>query len=81
MSDILLHDVDPALERALEARARANARSVSDEIKATLAQTLPVQSNNMGVGSKLAALIPPELWVDEVFHSVDVVVDDSPDFS
>lgn len=72
MSDILIRDLDPAIERALE--ARAHGRSVSEEIMAFLADDLNLPASETGVGSWLAGLISPDLWGERVFSSVGAVL-------
>ncbi len=88
MSDILVRNVDPALKKRLKARARANERSLSDEVKAlverglaeapiSLARSTPAK----GVGTRLSELIPPELWTDDFIVPRDKSGREPPDFS
>mgnify|MGYP001012207098 CR=1 FL=1 len=56
MSDILIQDVDPALKMTLEERARANHRSLSDEVKALVEKGLREATSRKGLGSQIHEL-------------------------
>ncbi|WP_342360064.1 FitA-like ribbon-helix-helix domain-containing protein [Terrarubrum flagellatum] len=86
MSDILIHDVDPALKALLEARARAAGHSLSDEAKALLEQGLGGVGRKQiisaeGIGTQLSKLIPPELWTDDFIVEREKIDRPPPDFS
>ncbi len=80
MTDILVRDVDPALARSLKARARANERSLSDEVKAVLERDFAA-AKSVGLGTELRSLIPPELWTDDLIVRRDKEEREPPDFS
>lgn len=81
MSDILIRNVDPALKKRLKARARANERSLSDEVKALVESGLAGATGETGLGTQLRALIPPELWTDDFIVARDAPEREPPDFS
>ncbi|MCC6890864.1 MAG: hypothetical protein IT536_20245 [Hyphomicrobiales bacterium] len=76
MTDMLIRKIDPKLKRALEKRARAHGRSLSEEAKLALQRGLDVPEPPQQLGTFLFALLPDEFrGEDLVFHRDDV---DSP---
>lgn len=65
MPDVLIRDMSPEMKQRLAARAKANRRSLSAEIKATLDATLAEAATPRsapGVGSMLAELFKDLDW-------------------
>ncbi len=56
MADVLMRDLDPELKRALQARARAHGRSLSDEAKALLRAAIADAAPERPAGTALVAL-------------------------
>ncbi|MDB5521347.1 MAG: hypothetical protein JWP21_2044 [Tardiphaga sp.] len=89
MSDLLIHDLDPEMQRTLEQRARDHDRNVSQEAKALLrtslglaAETvnkLPAPPPGIGLGTWMFDLVPPEYRVD-LDCDIPDVQRDPPDF-
>jgi plasmid stability protein len=60
MSDLLIRKIKPNLKRALEKRARANGRSLSDEAQSLLGKALSPPEPPMKMGTWMASLVRPE---------------------
>jgi plasmid stability protein len=56
MTDLLIRDIDPNLKRRLEARARRNGRSLSEEAKNLISRALAESQPGRGLGSTLVEL-------------------------
>jgi plasmid stability protein len=61
MTDLLLRDIDPALKRELEERARAHGRSLSDEVRALIERGMTDDTRAAGLGTRLFGMLP-EQW-------------------
>lgn len=74
MTDLLIRKIDPKLKEALEQRARAHGRSLSDEAKAVLNSALRRTEPPKKMGTWLFNLVPPEYRGDDlVFERNDLV--------
>lgn len=90
MSDLIIRDLDPAVSRSLEQRARSHDRDVSDEAKDLLRIGLGLEEQNvfnsttrppgMGLGTWMFNLVPLEYRVD-LDCEMPTVSSDPPDFS
>ena len=88
MSDLLIPNLDPDVQRSLEQRARAHDRDVVEEAKALLRASLGLTEATqdfrgpppgIGVGDWLFSLVPAEYRVDLDCELLDVPRD-PPDF-
>jgi plasmid stability protein len=90
MSDLLIPDLDPEMQRRLEGRARASDRDVVEEARAILQSNLGLSEVDrgvdearppgMGLGTWLFSRVPPQYRVDLDFNIQDVP-SDPPDFT
>lgn len=60
MTDLLIRKIDPKLKEALEERARAHGRSLSEEVKSVLNNALRLPAPPRKMGTWMASLIRPE---------------------
>ena len=74
MSDLVISDVDPVLERQIAERARAHRRSLSDEAKLLIRKALgglameaPTQK---GLGTAMMELVNPEDRGDDLIFEI-----------
>lgn len=90
MSDLLIHDLDPDVQRSLEQRAQAHDRDVVEEAKAILRSGLGIAEAGlaigkrpppgMGMGTWMRSLVPPEYRGDDLVFEVDSPESPPPDF-
>ncbi|HEY6833457.1 MAG TPA: hypothetical protein VI251_13315 [Pseudolabrys sp.] len=66
MTDLLIRKIDPKLKEALEERARAHGRSLSDEVKTVLDSALRRTEPPKKMGTWLFNLLPPEYRGDDL---------------
>jgi len=85
MPDVLIRDMSEDMKTRLAARAKANGRSLSAEIKATLDATLAGPKNPdsgpTGLGTLLSGLVAPEDWSEDFIVERDRGERPPPDFS
>ena len=89
MSDLLIRDVPTELKRQLKERARRQGHNLSCETLALIQRGLAAEKiteaddvTGAGLGTRLASLIPAELWSDDLIHPRDDGADrPPPDFS
>jgi plasmid stability protein len=66
MPDLIIRDMDAEMLRQIEARASANGRSLSDEIKTLIYKGLTLQKDDRKLGTLLSSLVAPEDWGDDL---------------
>jgi plasmid stability protein len=66
MTNLLLRDIDPALKRKLEERARAHGRSVSEEIKALIERGIADEPRVAAMGTRLLGMLPDKWRGDDL---------------
>ncbi len=91
MSDLLIPDLDPAMLRALEGRARVSDRNVVEEARVVLRNGLGIRQDGsqmgngpppgMGFGTWLFSLVPPEFRGDDLVFDIPDMPDEPPDFA
>ncbi len=60
MTDLVIENIDPELERRLTASAQKHSQSVSDEAKVLLSKALAADMSGRKLGSEMFDLIRPE---------------------
>jgi hypothetical protein len=81
MADLLIRNIEPALKRQLQERARKHGRSLSDEAKALIRRGVVEPADQGGFGTRLFSLLPAEFRSDDfVFERADDAVEPPPDF-
>lgn len=89
MSDLLIPNLDPDVQRSLEQRARAHDRDVVEEAKALLRTSLGLAEATqdfsgpppgMGVGTWMRSLVPPEYRGDDIVFEMRGPGRPPPDF-
>ena len=89
MSDLLIRDVPTELKRQLKERAGRQGHNLSRETLILIQRGLAAEktaesgdSSRVGLGTRLASLIPAELWSDDLIPPRDDGADrPPPDFS
>jgi len=66
MANLLIRDIDPTLKRQLTERARMRRRSLSDEAKTLIRRGLAAQSPEVGIGTRLFAMLSDEWRGDDL---------------
>jgi plasmid stability protein len=80
MSDILVRDVDPELERRLKESARAHQRSLSDEVKTLLRSKLAAPEDHRRLGTEMRNMLLPEDRGDDLVFEYKGDMPKPPDF-
>ena len=71
MGDMLIRGIDPGLKRYLEASAKRNGRSLSEEAIAMLRRAAAVERATMeGPGDRLRALVGDAYFTDEEIEAI-----------
>ncbi len=89
MPDLLVRDLPAELKKQIEERANIRGHSLSVEARLLIQRGLAakktdeaIPADGLGLGSRLAALIPAELWSDDLIQPRDNSDDrPPPDFS
>ena len=90
MSDLLIRNLDPDMQRSLERRARAHDRDVAEEAKALLRTSLGMTQAptdigkepppGMGMGTWMRNLVPSNYRGDDLLFELDSPESQPPDF-
>ncbi len=80
MTDLLIRKIDPKLKRALEKRARAHGRSLSDEAQALIDEGLNKREPQRKMGTWMRSLLPAEYRGDDLVFEIEGPVREPPDF-
>jgi antitoxin FitA len=80
MTDLLIRKIDPQLKAALEERARAHGRSLSDEVKSVLDGALRRPAPPMKMGTWMASLVRPEDRGHDLVFEIPGDIGEPPDF-
>ena len=82
MSNLLIRDIDPALKRQLQERARAHRRSLSDEAKSLIRRGITEKPHQpeVGFGTRLFSMLPDEHRGDDLVFDVPGEVPEPPEF-
>jgi plasmid stability protein len=70
MPDLLVRDIDDDLKRMIEDRARANRRSLSDEVKALLREKFVQTRYGRKLGTEMFNLVRPEDRGDDLVFEI-----------
>jgi len=76
----LIRKIDPKLKQALEKRARAHGRSLSEEAKTLLRKGVAEQPMPGGLGTRLFSMLPDEFRGDDLVFEVPGGLSEPPDF-
>lgn len=79
MPDLLIRDIDPELKRQIEERAQRHDRNLEDEAKALIKKGLDVVEPELGMGTWMCNLVPPEYRGDDLDFEIPGQVS-PPDF-
>jgi antitoxin FitA len=80
MSDLLIRNLSSALRREIQARARKNHHSLSEEAKSLIQQGLAAPGAAVGLGTYLFSSVRDEDRGDDLVFEVPDAGDDPPDF-
>jgi hypothetical protein len=80
MADLLIRNVEAALKRQLQERARKHGRSMSEEAKLLIRQGVSEAPAEVGFGTLLFSLLPDEYRGDDLVFEVPNDVVEPPDF-
>jgi hypothetical protein len=80
MANLLIRDIDSALKRKLEERARAHRRSLSEEAKALIRRGIVEAPPRVGMGTWMFSLLPDEYRGDDLVFDVPGDIGEPPDF-
>lgn len=95
MADLLIRNIEPGLERRIEARAQAHGRAPADEAKDLIRKGLDVADSHasstpkanaapgpetMGMGTWMSSLVRPEDRGDDLVFEVKGDMPEPPDF-
>lgn len=81
MADLLIRDIDAALKRKIEESARAQGRSMSDEVKAALSEKFDSPDpSEMKAGTWLFSLLPDEYRGDDLVFDIPSEFSEPPNF-
>jgi hypothetical protein len=81
MADLLVRDIDPKLKRKIEESARAQGRSMSDEVKAALSEKFDASHpEDIKLGTWMFSLLPDEFRGDDLVFEIKGDMPKPPDF-
>jgi plasmid stability protein len=81
MADLLVRDIDPKLKQKIEESARAQGRSMSDEVKAALSEKFDAPPlNEMKLGTLMFTSLPDEFRGDDLDFNVPGGLSEPPNF-
>ena len=80
MADLLIRDIEPQMERQLAERARTHRRSLSEEAKVMLQQSLAEPIDERKMGTALLNLFPAECRGDDLVFEIRGDVSKPPAF-
>jgi hypothetical protein len=80
MSDLLIRNLPTALRREIQARARKNHHSLSEEAKALLQKGLAAPAVGAGLGTYLFSSVQDQDRGDDLVFQVPDAVEEPPDF-
>ena len=79
MSDLLVRDIEDDLKELIEDSARANKRSLSEEVKSLIRKALEMPDKPVGMGTYLYSLVRPEDRGDDLVFEIKGEIPDPPD--
>jgi plasmid stability protein len=80
MANLLVRDIDPALERRIKENARKNKRSLSAEVKALIQQGLTAPEPPQKMGTFLFSLLEDEYRGDDLVFERNDLAPPAPNF-
>jgi len=79
VSDLLVRDIEDDLKELIEDSARANKRSLSEEVKSLIRKALEMPDKPVGMGTYLYSLVRPEDRGDDLVFEIKGEIPDPPD--
>jgi hypothetical protein len=80
MADLLVRNINPKLKREISRRARAQGRSMSDEVKSLLDEAVRGPEPPKKLGTWLFDLLPPKYRGDDLVFEYRGDFPKAPDF-
>lgn len=79
MPDLLVRDIEDDLKRLIEDSARAHRRSLSDEVKVRLRETLDAPQSTRKLGTEMFDFVRPEDRGDDLVFEIPGEISPPPD--
>jgi hypothetical protein len=80
VTDLLIRNIEPHLKRQIEKAARKNHQTLSDAAKNLIRKGLAAPKEEIGMGTLLRDLVPPEYRGDDLVFEYHGEMPKPPDF-